>query len=164
MQNSWNYNVGKSSLLKKWQTMVIIWKISYILFFLVFWVAIHGRLDYMIIQYKKSCPQQMCLPRKSLIFRVYLGVRTCEVFLCFAPFVFLGFIVLTSLCPLPYVTREFHRFFHRQWADPIFLDKLEREATGAVACSKCSDSGERCEVKKAMKSRGGLGREVRERV
>ena len=32
-----------------------------------------------------------------------------------------------------------------------------------VACSKRSDSGERCEVKKAMKSRGGLGREVRER-
>ena len=27
--------------------------------------------------------------------------------------------------------------------------------------SKRSDSGERCEVKKAMKSRGGLGREVR---
>ena len=26
-----------------------------------------------------------------------------------------------------------------------------------VACSKRSDSGERCEVKKAMKSRGGLG-------
>ena len=32
-----------------------------------------------------------------------------------------------------------------------------------IACSKRSDSGERCEVKKAMKSRGGLGREVRER-
>ena len=31
-----------------------------------------------------------------------------------------------------------------------------------VACSKRSDSGERCEVKKAMKSRGGLGTEVRE--
>ena len=30
-----------------------------------------------------------------------------------------------------------------------------------VACSKRSDSGERCEVKIAMKSRGGLGREVR---
>ena len=30
-----------------------------------------------------------------------------------------------------------------------------------LACSKCSDSGERCEVKKAMKSRGELGREVR---
>ena len=32
----------------------------------------------------------------------------------------------------------------------------------ALACSKSSDSGERCEVKKAMKRRGGLGREVRE--
>ena len=29
-----------------------------------------------------------------------------------------------------------------------------------LACSKRSDSGERCEVKKAMKSRGGLEREV----
>ena len=29
----------------------------------------------------------------------------------------------------------------------------------ALACSKRSDSGERCEVKKAIKSRGGLGRE-----
>ena len=28
-----------------------------------------------------------------------------------------------------------------------------------LACSKRSDSGERCEVKKAMKSKGGLGRE-----
>ena len=34
--------------------------------------------------------------------------------------------------------------------------------TIGVACSKRSDSGEQCEVKKAMKSRGGLGREVRE--
>ena len=31
---------------------------------------------------------------------------------------------------------------------------------GPIASSKRSDSGERCEVKKAMKSRGGLGREV----
>ena len=30
-----------------------------------------------------------------------------------------------------------------------------------IACSKRSDSGERCGVEKAMKSRGGLGREVR---
>ena len=29
-----------------------------------------------------------------------------------------------------------------------------------IACSKRSDSGERCGVEKAMKSRGGLGREV----
>ena len=33
-----------------------------------------------------------------------------------------------------------------------------------LACTKRSDSGEQCEVKKAMKSRGGLGREVRERL
>ena len=32
--------------------------------------------------------------------------------------------------------------------------------TAYVACSKRSDSGERCEVKKAIKSRGGLGRET----
>ena len=30
----------------------------------------------------------------------------------------------------------------------------------SIACSKRSDSGERCEVKKAMKSRGGLWKEV----
>ena len=33
-------------------------------------------------------------------------------------------------------------------------------AVPTVACSKRSDSGERCEVKIAIKSRGGLGREV----
>ena len=33
-------------------------------------------------------------------FRVYLGVRTCEHFLCVAPFVFLGSIVFTSLFSL----------------------------------------------------------------
>ena len=35
-------------------------------------------------------------------------------------------------------------------------------AAQSIACSKRLDSGQRCEVKKAMKSRGGLGREVRE--
>ena len=49
----------------------------------------------------------------SAQFSVYLGVRTCELFLCFAPFVFLGFIVLTSLFSLFYVTRECNRFLHR---------------------------------------------------
>ena len=77
---------------------------------------------------KSFVVSRMCLPRNSLIFRVYRGVRTCEVF---GPFDFLGFSVLTSLRPLLYVTREFHRFFHRGWADPIFLDTLEREATGS---------------------------------
>ena len=37
-----------------------------------------------------------------------------------------------------------------------------RSTSVSLACSKRSDSGERCEVKKGMKSRGGLGREVRE--
>ena len=46
-------------------------------------------------------------------FRVYLGVRTCELFLCFVPFVFLGFVVVTSLFSLFYVTGEFNRFLHR---------------------------------------------------
>ena len=32
--------------------------------------------------------------------------------------------------------------------------------TVIIACSKRSDSGERCGVKKAIKSKGGLGREV----
>lgn len=38
---------------------------------------------------------------------VYFGVRTCELFLCFTSFVFLGSIVLTSLF---YVTSEFTWF------------------------------------------------------
>ena len=46
-------------------------------------------------------------------FPVYLGVRTCELFLCFALFVFLRSIVLTSLFLLCYVTCEFNRFLHR---------------------------------------------------
>ena len=35
----------------------------------------------------------------------------------------------------------------------------QRSIVEGIVCSKRSDSGERCEVKKAMKSRGGLGRE-----
>ena len=42
-----------------------------------------------------------------------------------------------------------------------FVSK-KRSTSVSLACSKRSDSGERCEVKKGMKSRGGLGREVRE--
>lgn len=38
---------------------------------------------------------------------VYLGVRTCEHFLCLKPFVFLGSFVLTSLLSLFRVTCEF---------------------------------------------------------
>ena len=50
---------------------------------------------------------------KGLTAGVYLGVRTCELFHCFVPFVFLGFIVLTSLFYLFYVTGELNRFLHR---------------------------------------------------
>ena len=45
--------------------------------------------------------------------RVYLGVRTCEVFLCFVSIMFVLSIVLTSLISLFYVTREGDRFLHR---------------------------------------------------
>ena len=45
--------------------------------------------------------------------RVYLGVRTCEVFLCLVTIIFLGSIVLTSLFSLFYVTCERNRFLHR---------------------------------------------------
>ena len=46
-------------------------------------------------------------------FGVILGVRTCEVFLCFVTIMFVLSIVLTSLFSLFYVTRELHRFLHR---------------------------------------------------
>ena len=46
-------------------------------------------------------------------FRVSLGVRTCELFLCFVTIVRVRAIVLTSLFSLFYVTGEFHRFLHR---------------------------------------------------
>ena len=39
---------------------------------------------------------------------IHLGVRTCELFLCFVPFVLLGTIVLTSLFSLFYIDREFY--------------------------------------------------------
>ena len=39
---------------------------------------------------------------------IHLGVRTCELFLCFEPFVLLGTIALTSLFYLFYIDREFY--------------------------------------------------------
>ena len=44
---------------------------------------------------------------------VYLGVKTCEVFLCFVTIMFVLSFVLTSLFSLFYVTREGDRFLHR---------------------------------------------------
>ena len=46
------------------------------------------------------------------VFWVSLGVRTCELFLCFAAIVRVRAFVLTSLFSLFYVTGEFHRFLH----------------------------------------------------
>ena len=39
----------------------------------------------------------------------------------------------------------------------LFFVSFQKEFKFKIACSKRSDSGERCRVKKAMKSRGGLG-------
>ena len=53
-------------------------------------------------------------------FRVFLGVKTCEVFLFFSgnyfPWLYCVDSSVASLHSLFYVTREFHRFFHRGWA------------------------------------------------
>ena len=47
---------------------------------------------------------------------VYLGVKTCEVFLCFVTNMFVLSSVLTSLFSLFYLTRVGDRFLHRGWA------------------------------------------------
>ena len=46
-------------------------------------------------------------------FGVYLGVKTCEVFLCFVTIMFVLCIVLTSLFSLLYITCEGDRFLHQ---------------------------------------------------
>ena len=46
-------------------------------------------------------------------FRLILGVKTCEVFLCFVAIVRVRAIMLSSLFSLFYVTGECHRFLHR---------------------------------------------------
>ena len=64
----------------------------------------------------KDLPQWIVSSEMS-IRRVYLGVGTWELFLCFVPFVFLRFfIVMTYLFSLFYVTGELNRFLHRGWA------------------------------------------------
>ena len=58
-------------------------------------------------------PLAACYIKLCLILEVSLGVRTCELFLCFVAIVRVRAIVLTSLFSLFYVTGEFHRFLHR---------------------------------------------------
>ena len=58
-------------------------------------------------------------------------------FLCFAPFVFLGSIVLTSLFSLFYVTRDCKRFLHRGWAASSHFTPLLFRQTHADAWTNC---------------------------
>ena len=69
---------------------------------------------------------QICLKHitnKRENIRVYLGVKTCEVFLCFLatgyyfPWLYCVEFSVASLYSLFYLTREFHRFLHRGWAE-----------------------------------------------
>ena len=57
----------------------------------------------------------------SCFFGVYFGVRTCELFLCFAPFVFLGFIVLTLFCLFSITCNCFAGFYTED--EPVLLEE-----------------------------------------
>ena len=66
------------------------------------------------------------------------GVGTCEHFLCFVPFVFLAFIVLTSLFSLFYVTGEFNRFLHSLPTDIRGEKWMRDEQTPQDVCGEAS--------------------------
>ena len=69
---------------------------------------------------------EMTTPNFIPLLRVYLDVRTCELFLCFVTFVFLGSIVFTShLFSLFYITRECNRFLLRGCALTELIDMLQ---------------------------------------
>ena len=68
-------------------------------------------------------------------FGVYLGVRTCELFLCFVAIVRVRAIMLTSLFSLFYVTGEFHRFLHRDRAK--LRRRIAVNSNGAAATQNC---------------------------
>ena len=70
-----------------------------------------------------------------LKFWVYLGVRTCELFLCFVAIVRVRVIMLTSLFSLCYVTREFHRFLHRGRAEILVAAQPPKSNTFTVNLS-----------------------------
>ena len=58
-------------------------------------------------------------------FPVSLGVRTCELYLCFVVVVGVRAIMLNSLFSFCYVTGEFHRFLHLGRADLEAYHELE---------------------------------------
>ena len=68
-----------------------------------------------------------------------------------------GVAVVSTITSLPTnhikhceINNSWTQFSHRK------TTSISLRTTADLACSKRSDSGERCEVKKAMKSRGGL--------
>ena len=126
--NPWHYNLSFtcSELLQtlRWTGLKFNQnKTSYRELFWYTTTKINKRLLYKTC-WSINCPcismYWITLPHDLLQFGVYLGVRTCKLFLCFVPFVFLGFIVLTSFFSLFYVTGEFNRFLRRGWAPNSF--------------------------------------------
>ena len=66
-----------------------------------------------VAEFEYYCTFRHFTKRTDVKFWVYFGVRTCELSLCFQPFVFPGDIVITSLFSSFYVIREFNTFLHR---------------------------------------------------
>ena len=64
---------------------------------------------------------------------VYLGVRTCELFLYFVAIVKVRAIMLTSLLSFFHVTGEFHRFLHRGRAE-LLLSFISKVLCHCVIC------------------------------
>ena len=61
-----------------------------------------------------------------------------------------------SLCAPTVYNTGWDHIIHVVQFDREFQTTLDQISRLALACSKCSDSGERCKVKKAMKSTGTL--------
>ena len=74
-----------------------------------------------------------------MFLRVYVGVRTCEVFLCFVTIMFVLSIVLTSLFSLFYVTRERNRILHRAVSNVLSALRIAHVTvlTDWLACRSC---------------------------
>ena len=73
----------------------------------------------------QRCPPPMLVNRSlTKIMWVFLRVRTCELFLCFAVIVRVRAMMLTSMFSLFYVTGEFHRFLHRGRANNVDFGRI----------------------------------------
>ena len=85
---------------------------------------------------KKWKSSQVLTTRKT---RVYLGVKTCELFLCLGVIICVLYIVsgLFVVLLVLYVTGEFHRFLHRGWAENPKLCMSFSPAVTAAVCNRC---------------------------